>query len=274
MKKFFLSIAAWFLAHPVIEHFLEGGIYAILLAVVAYVKTTPVAGGTQVLSLGAFGVVILAALKMYIANNKTTLLAFVQDQLQALAAITPAVAAVPVPTSTTLSPITKALLVAFLLMGFTGSASAGYLISSAKENASRETLSLPTGTALYLMPIEGFQVGANLPNPTYGLSLNEDIVWGALNTVNGATNLSPIFGIGASLYVDGAGVINGNGPLVALVGLNAVGPDLDLLGIGNGTGLVPDVMATENFASGEFKITGGLTIFTNLGPGTAVKITN
>jgi hypothetical protein len=161
------------------------------------------------------------------------------------------------------------LLIAVFLM-IVNAANAGYLISGHKTG--NESLSLPSGTALYLMPIEGFQVGANLPKPTYGVSLNEDIVWGDLGTTNGQTNFSPILGVGASLYLDGAGVINSDGPLQLLGGVNVIGPDLDLLGLGNGQGLVPDISWTKNFATGETKTTGGLTVFTDLGPGTAQKL--
>ena len=86
------------------------------------------------------------------------------------------------------------------------------------------------------MPIEGFDVGGSLPKPTYGLSLNEDLVLADQSTLNGSTNLSPIVGVGASLYADGAGVFNGNGPLVILGGVNVIGPDLDFFGMGNGQG--------------------------------------
>jgi hypothetical protein len=159
-------------------------------------------------------------------------------------------------------------LIAALL--FISSANAGYLVS--QEKSGNEKLSLPSGTALYLMPIEGFQVGASLPNPTYGGSLNYDVVLGVQSSLNGATNVSPLIGIGASLYLDGAGVINGNGPLELLGGFNVIGPDLDLLGLGNGQGLVPDISFTKDFATGESKVTGGLTVFADLGPGTAQKI--
>ena len=66
-------------------------------------------------------------------------------------------------------------------------------------------LPLPSGTDLYLMTIEGFDVGAVIPKPTYGVSLSEDLVLGQVSSVNGATNLSPIVGFGGSLYLDGAG---------------------------------------------------------------------
>ena len=154
-------------------------------------------------------------------------------------------------------------------------ANAGYLLSA--PNAGAESLSLNgsgngSGVDLFLMPIEGFQVGANLPAPTYGLSLNEDLVLGQTTTVNGAINISPLVGFGASLYLDGSGVINENGPLVLMGGVNAIGPDLDLLGLGNGQGLVPDIAYVKNFQNGESKVTGGLTVFADLGPGTAKKI--
>ena len=157
---------------------------------------------------------------------------------------------------------------AFLLLA--SGAHAGYLISSPKLD--KAYLSLPAGTALYLMPIEGFNVGASLPTPTYGLTFNEDLVLGDTSSVNGSTNLSPIVGIGASLYLDGAGVINGSGPLALLGGFNVIGPDLDLFGIGNGQGLVPEISFTKDFANGTTKVTGGLTVFTDLGPGTAKKL--
>ena len=156
---------------------------------------------------------------------------------------------------------------AFLFLAST--ANAGYLMPVSKEKMG---LSLPSGTAIYLMPIEGFQVGVGLPNPTYGLSLSEDVVWGDMASLNGVPNLAPILGFGLSLYADGAGVINGTGPLLFLGGFNVLGPDLDLLGLGNGQGLVPNVLLTENFVSGETKITGGLTAFVDLGPGTAKKL--
>ena len=163
------------------------------------------------------------------------------------------------------------LLIAVFLM-IVNAANAGYLMSVSKTNI--EKLSLPSGTAIYVMPIEGFDVGGSLPKPTYGLSLNEDLVLADQSTLNGSTNLSPIVGVGASLYADGAGVFNGNGPLVILGGVNVIGPDLDFFGMGNGQGLVPQGLFTWNFATGEKKITGGLTVFADLGPGTAQKLSN
>ena len=161
---------------------------------------------------------------------------------------------------------------ALLLLSLASTADAGYLLHSSKEAVGNMGLSLPSGTAIYLMPIEGFQVGANLPNPTYGVSLNEDFVWGNMTSVSGVPNLVPILGLGAALYLDAAGVVNGTGPLALLGGVNAIGPDLDLLGIGNGQGLVPNVLFTRNFATGEEKVTGGLTVFADLGPGTVKRI--
>jgi hypothetical protein len=167
-------------------------------------------------------------------------------------------------------PVTKALILALGLGMLASSANAGYLLS--KADSGRMSLSLPSGTGLYLLPIEGFQVGATLPQPTYGLSFNEDLVFGGQTVVNGVKNLAPYFGVGASLYLDTAGVINGTGPLVALGGFNILGPDLDLIGSGNGTGLVPDVAFTYNFATGESKVTGGLTVFSGLFPGVAQQL--
>ena len=161
------------------------------------------------------------------------------------------------------------LLIAVFLM-IVNAANAGYLISGNKSE--KLGLSLPSGTDLYLMTIEGFDVGAGLPKPTYGVSLSEDLVLGQVSSVNGATNLSPIVGFGGSLYLDGAGVLNGNGPLVLMAGVNAIGPDLDLFGFGNGQGLVPNILYTFDFANGSSKVTGGLTVFTDLGPGTAQKL--
>lgn len=163
-------------------------------------------------------------------------------------------------------------MILFLLMFLIGTAHAGFLMSVPKVDKTSYILSLPAGTAVYLMPIEGFDVGGSLPKPTYGISLNEDIVFGQNSSLSGETNFSPYFGVGASLYLDGAGVINQNGPLVLMAGLNLLGPDLDLLGMGNGQGLVPNVLCTFDFATGEKKVTGGLTVFTDLGPGTAQKL--
>lgn len=160
-----------------------------------------------------------------------------------------------------------ALILGFLL---TQMSFAGYLISGNKS--ARLGLSLPSGTAIYAMTIEGFDVGIGLPKPTYGASINEDLVLASQSSLNGATNLAPILGVGASLYLDGAGVLNGNGPLLLMGGLNILGPDLDLLGLGNGQGLVPNVSFVRNFDTGENKVTGGLTVFADLGPGTAVNI--
>jgi hypothetical protein len=163
----------------------------------------------------------------------------------------------------------KRILLSLALLLMCSSAFAGYLIPSKKsENLS---LSLPAGTAIYLMPIEGFDVGAGLPKPTYGVSLNEDLALGTMASVNGVPNLTPIFGVGASLYLDGAGLFN-NGPLLLMGGVNVLGPDLDLFGMGNGQGLVPNGLFVVNFATGETRLTGGLTVFIDLGPGTAQKL--
>jgi hypothetical protein len=273
MRKLWNSLVAWLVAHPVVEHFLEVVLWAGVMGVVTYVKTT------QQFELSACGMAFVLALKLAINQQKGTLIAYLQDQLQALQNVPNGVSTatalnqVPIPKSAALSAIIRPVLVLFFLSVLgVSAANAGYLISNPKSE--KVGLSLPSGTSIYLMPIEGFDVGASLPNPTYGLSLNEDFVLGQQTTgANGATNLSPLFGIGGSLYLDGAGVINNNGPLYLLVGVNAIGPDLDLLGLGNGQGLVPQGMFTHNFVTGEDKITGGLTVFADLGPGTAQKIT-
>lgn len=184
-------------------------------------------------------------------------------------------ASAPAPVSSHIGTLKAMLKMVVLLLGvsflFASNANAGYLMSKPKSN--NVSLTLPSGTAIYLMPIEGFDVGASLPNPTYGLTLNEDFVWGVQGPAAGGTNLSPIFGLGLSLYGDMAGVVNNSGPLVLRGGVNAIGPDLDLFGFGNGQGLVPQVLLSEDFVTGEVKVTGGLTVFTDLGPGTAVKVT-
>jgi hypothetical protein len=275
------KLEAWLLAHPAIIHLMDGLFVAVGVAEVAYLKPL-LAGGTMptmnVLLAGLGGAAFLAA-KLYvqttISSNQGQLIAWFQDVMgqagqQTAAGASPAPSLnVPRPASAALTPL-KAVL---FLLGFSllaGPSFAGYLISDNKSE--KVGLSLPSGTAIYLLPIEGFDVGIGLPKPTYGLSLNEDLVLGTMATVNGATNLAPIVGVGASLYLDGAGVINGNGPLELLGGLNVVGPDLDLLGMGNGQGLVPNALFTKNFATGECKVTGGLTVFLNLGPGTAKKL--
>ena len=176
----------------------------------------------------------------------------------------------PAGTNPAVTPLVKMVAFFVLFSMLTSSASAGYLISPPKEKLG---LPLPTGTAFYLMPIEGFDVGKSLslPNPTYGLSVNEDLVYAVQTTVNGIPNLAPILGLGASLYLDISGPFS-NGPLYLCLGLNALGPDLDLFGMGNGQGLVPQVLFIHNFVTNEDKLTGGLTVFTDLGPGTAQKL--
>ena len=187
----------------------------------------------------------------------------------------PAPAPTPVTTAQTHIARLKAMLkMVILILGgaflFSSVAHAGYLIEGNKTEGT--AITLPSGSGLYPLPIEGFQVGASLPKPTYGFSLNEDLVWGSLTTVNGATNLAPYLGIGFSIYADAAGPVNGNGPLILMGGLNAIGPDLDLFGMGNGQGLVPTAWYTFDFSTGESKVTAGLTVFASLGPGTVQKL--
>ena len=176
----------------------------------------------------------------------------------------------PVPPAASHMATLKAMvkMVVFFLL-FSSVANAGYLISQPKEKLS---LSLPTGTDIYLMPIEGFDVGSSLPKPTYGFSFNEDLVLGDMATVNGIPNLSPIFGFGFSIYADAAGPINNSGSLVLKVGGNILGPDLDLFGMGNGQGLVPQALFAYDLTANDWVVTGGLTVFLDLGPGTAVKV--
>jgi len=260
-------IMAWMLAHPVAEHLLEGGIWAGVVALSTYAKSG------QDFTIGGAGLAVAVAFKIYCKANRNQAIAFMQDQLQVLANQpgSPA-AAVPTPASSALTAVTKIVL---FLVGFAfmaGPSFAGYVFTPAKSD--KVGLSFPSGTALYLMPIEGFDVGKSLslPNPTYGLSVNEDFVLAAQTTVNGAPNLAPIFGLGASLYIDLSGPLSNNGPLYLCLGVNALGPDLDLFGMGNGQGLVPQALFIHNFVTNADILTGGLTVFTDLGPGTAVKV--
>lgn len=275
-KKIFDSMLRWLMAHPVMEHLLEALLFAEAGAIYQYLKAG-IMDPTHVISWGGFSMVVTLTMKAWIGLNKTQILAQAQDVIQALQSASPStpvsqvVNNVPVPKGAALSAIIRpsAIMIFFLLMA--GPSFAGYQISRPKSD--NVGLTLPSGTAIYLMPIEGFNVGANLPNPTYGISLNEDLVFADETVINGKTNLSPIFGLGASLYADIAGVINNNGPLYLLAGANVIGPDLDLFGLGNGQGLVPQAMVTYNFETKETKVTGGLTVFTDLGPGTAKKLT-
>lgn len=275
MNKFVQFLTSFFLKYPQLEHALEFIIWAGVVAMVGYVKTA------QQFEWSSAGMVVLVALRQAVQSQKSVLLAFLQDQVQALMNASPGQSpqatlnAVPIPKSAALSPIIRASMVVMALMFLAGPSFAGYLISQPKPKAGESvSLALPSGTAIYLMPIEGFDVGAALPKPTYGFSLNEDLVLGTqVPAANGSTNLAPLFGLGASAYADFAGVVNSTGPLYLLLGLNAVGPDLDLFGLGNGQGLVPQVMYTHNFITNEDKVTGGLTVFTDLGPGTAQKLT-
>lgn len=167
----------------------------------------------------------------------------------------------------------KRILLSLALMLMVNSAFAGYMMPKPKVGKDSLTLTLPTGTALYLMTIESFNVGAGLLTPTYGAAVNEDLVWGVNDAVNGAGSFTPIFGAGFSLYVDGSGPLAGNGPLVMLAALNLIGPDIiDLLGSNKGQGLTPNVLFARNFGTGECSIKGGLTLFTDLGPVAAVKV--
>ena len=166
----------------------------------------------------------------------------------------------------------KRILALICLLSFSGCvapAFAGFLLPVNKSE--KVGVSLPSGTAIYAMTIEGFDVGKSLslPNPTYGLSVNGDLVYAVQTTVNGVPNLAPILGLGASLYLDLGGPFGNNGPLYLCLGLNALGPDLDLFGMGNGQGLVPQVLFIHNFVTNEDKLTGGLTVFTDLGPASA-----
>ncbi len=262
MKKFFDAIKAWTLANPRVIHVMEGLLYAMIAGDVAYLKPL-LAGGsvpTSTALIAGLGSAAFIAAKLYIQT-------MIAQAVPAVASTVPPASSAP---GSGTSPAIKAsLLILGLLM--VGTANAGYLISS-PNSSEKMGLSLPSGTGLYLLPIEGFQVGGTLPAPTYGLSFNEDLVFGALTGINGASNLAPYFGVGASLYLDVAGVINASGPLECLGGVNLLGPDLDLFGMGNGQGLVPNALLTYNFATGEKKVTGGLTIFANLLPGAVQKL--
>lgn len=267
MKQSLAAIQAWFAGHPAVKGLLDGAVKVALITACTMILAQTNQTNAQMIDWAGIGIGVLAALKVYAQHSLDTFL--LGD-----ASTTPAAklqSSAPVcPACNGSGTVAKAVLLAIGLAFMVSPAFAGYLMSPEKSN--KLSLSLPTGTALYLMPIEGFEVGGSLPKPTYGLSFNEDIVWGGLSALNGAPNFAPIFGLGASLYLDGSEVINGNGPLLLMGGLNLLGPDLDLLGLGNGQGLVPNVLFTENFVTGETRVTGGLTVFADLGPGTAQKI--
>ena len=281
------SILAWFVvqhqnfqaflaSHPIIKTLADGAVKASLVAACTYIMGALNQDHAQAFTMAGLGATVLLALKLYAqhAFDSSVLADMTQTpvaQLAAKRAASPTVAGAP-SNSGGGGMKSLILLIGFLMFGLVGQVSAGFLMPGGKVISGNDTLSLPAGTALYLMPIEGFQVGSNLPSPTYGVSLNEDLVLGDMTSVNGIPNLSPILGLGASLYLDGAGVVNGNGPLILMAGVNAIGPDLDLLGLGNGQGLVPNILYTYDFVSKTWKCTGGLTVFLDLGPGTAKKL--
>lgn len=202
--------------------------------------------------------------------------------LQTRVANAPAVTTAPsnpasvAPAQSHLQMLKASLKMVLFLMGtaflFASSASAGYFLTTS-NNSEKFGIAEPSGPVdgVYALPIAEFQVGSNLPVPTYGVAITEDLVWGRLTPAAGGVNMAPYLGIGASLYADTAGVINGNGPLQLLGGLNVIGPDLDLLGLGNGQGLVPAGQMVYNFQTGERQITGGLTVFLDIFPTVTIQ---
>ena len=259
MKKFFLMISAFLLAHPAFEHFLEAGIYASFLALIAYVKTTGLAGGDQTFNAGVAGVAVMTALKIYIKANQTQILAFLQDQLQALdgtngqAPILAAVAQVPKPSNGALTPIAKMLLIGFLALAFTSNSFA-WEVPAKPFGMDKQKLSIsqpPAGGEVdgVFMPTASLGLGVgNSATPSYGVSGAYDFVIGRVTAVDASNvNITPFIGIGGAIYVDAGPWLSSNlsSPIVASGGFNIIGPDL--------AGTVPGAQHTWNLQTGEQK---------------------
>lgn len=106
VKLLIQTFVKYLVAHPVVKNFLMGLIHVVLITVGGYVLNFLQPGNTQVISFSTLGLALSAALHAYLQNQHDAVLAFLQDQLQALAGSIPGN---PAPTgSSALTPLVVA----------------------------------------------------------------------------------------------------------------------------------------------------------------------
>jgi hypothetical protein len=103
VKLLIQTIVNYLVAHPAVKNFLMGAIHVVLVIVGGYVMNFLQPGNTTAISLSTLGLSLVAALHAYLQNQHDAILAFLQDQLQALAGSVPGN---PAPTgSSALTPL-------------------------------------------------------------------------------------------------------------------------------------------------------------------------
>lgn len=110
MKKFFAVIVAYLSAHPALKNLVEGFLHVIIGAVGAYVMMTLAPGHTQAFAWAGLGYACLGAAKAFSQNQHDLIVAFLQDQLQAIVnnptlSAAQVVKVTPAPTSSALTPV-------------------------------------------------------------------------------------------------------------------------------------------------------------------------
>lgn len=256
--------------HPAVKNILNALIHVVMGAVIAYLGVCLGPEHSQAFAWSGLAVAVMGAWKSFIQSNNDLVLAFLQDQMQALGSAGNSAVNVPKPTSTALTPITKMLLFGFLLMALSGPAFCGWELPSqtfglkSKMPINRFGVAAPTGGNLdgLLVPTASLGIAVDQTVPSYGFNIAYDFVIGGVQ----ATTLTPYLGIGAALYVDMAPWINSNlnNPVEANGGFNVIGPEI--------LGQVPSFQKTWNFQSGEQKTLVMFTVFNGAVPNTTVKV--
>ncbi|HVN67056.1 MAG TPA: hypothetical protein VMT55_01685 [Candidatus Sulfotelmatobacter sp.] len=270
MKKLLNGIVAWMMAHPTIEHMLEAALWAGVVAMVGYCKTT------GQFEAGAAGLAFVKGLLMYYQANKNLIVAQLQDQLQALqnlptgtsnSDISRIVNAVPVPKSSALSPILRASVVVLALMFLVGPAfawqepSAAFQSPNQNNNLVRSSFGTNTETDLVLIQTSSLGYSVTSQVPVYGISGGYDLLLAQdTGTQDGAhVTVVPLLGVGIDAFIDVAPLINQSQAPLGLLGFNALGPDIShFINIAGIQDVVPAANFLWNLNDGSFVTTIGL----------------
>lgn len=251
------KLKAWALAHPAVEHLLLAIFVGEVDAIWTYVKSG--LANTQTLSVEGIGSAATAALWMWWANNKTQVLAALQDKMEALqnagqqtAAVTQVLNSVPPTKSSALTPVVLAI--AFL--GMSAPAFCQWQVPGDAFKLSKRVSLSPVNPSpagendLILMPTGNLGFALGTSSPAYGYSGAYDLI--LANVTQGTSadtvNVVPAFGVGVAAFVDFGPWINTNfqQPVLADFGINAIGPTV--------AGITPGVEVTWNLDSGERKV--------------------
>ena len=236
MKNFFAAIAAWMIAHPVVEHFLLGVLAVGGTAAVGYLNTPATSHDFKGWALAGVSLVA-AAMWSYIQANKSTLISYILSQMNVGPNTTPQ--NMPPVAMKMMARMKRLGLWLLLTLGFSLFASSAFCQWSVPGSSFDKNYGLSlkdTAPSIapgnYIVGMPSDFIGMNVGNPVtvYGIGFSYTVmICGVNQSANpGQANLTPFLGIEGSFFFDcGDWWMNKQQkPIFLRAGLGLIGPEI------------------------------------------------